>query len=324
MKDRTIFFIVLIITVILILKYYWKIQLMYNSAGISLYTPESFTISDSKKIAHKENVKRGFTVAKTKKVVFAALLRDKEDRIPEIRKKVERMGKMFADYRVLIVENDSSDNTRDVLLQWTKENKRVTILGCGYNAKQCSVASATTKTDGHGVDRSRIDKMSILRNIYLDEISKNYYNYDYAIIWDLDSIGSVYLDGVAHSMDYLDKNKTVDLVCAYGIYNYGLFTFFYDTFAFSLKGESTHINMKMPHDIRTGLWEVKYNRGDDPVEVDSCFSGFSIYRVGSLSDARHELAPKDNIECEHVVLNRKLKGKKVMNPSMINVILEND
>lgn len=323
MHNRVLFFIILILIIILILKYYWKIQLLFNSSGVSLYTPESFKIPDDLKDVHKRNVKNGFDIAKNKKVVFAVLLRDKEERIPEIIKKVERMGNLFNAYAVLIVENDSSDNTRDALLQWSKKNNRVTILGCGYNVKRCSVPMATKKTEGHSIDRARIDKMSILRNIYLDEIAKNYSNYDYTIVWDLDVIGSVYLDGVAHSINYLDKNKNTDLVCAYGIYNYGVFTLYYDTYGHLAKGEkSSHIDMKTPHDIRTGLWEVKYNRGDDPVEVDSCFSGFSIYQTSSILDARHEISPKNNIECEHVVLNRKLK-RKVMNPSMINVILEN-
>jgi len=297
--------------------------MMYNSSGVSLYTPESYTIPENLKDKHEKAVKNGFQISKNKRIVFTALLRDKEDRIPDIKRKVERMGKMFNDYRVLIVENDSSDNTRNLLLRWAKENPKVKILGCGYNANKCSIPIGKQKTDGHHVDRARIDKMSILRNIYLDEIQNNYSDYDYAIIWDLDSIGSVFLDGVAHSMDYLENNKDADVVCAYGIYNWGLFTLYYDTFAHQNKGETFHIDMKAAHDLRKGVWEVKYNRGEEPVEVDSCFSGFSIYRVDSLFDNRHELAPDNNIECEHVVLNRKIKGKKIMNPSMINLILEN-
>lgn len=330
MGDKSIkilFFTVLFIFALAIWKWYWKIQLMYNSSIVSLYTPDSFHIPENLKEKYHSAVRNGFGVAKTKRVVFAALVRDVEDRMPEIEKKVEKMGNMFGDYRVLIVENDSKDGTRNYLLSWAKRNPRVTILGCGHNADFCSIKKASVKTDGHGVDRQRISKMVDLRNIYLDEIKSNpeLRDFDYAIFWDLDMIGSVYIDGVAHTMNYLDESPSINVVCAYGIYRWGLLTLFYDTYALIHKGESFHIDMKTVHDIRKGLWEAKYDRGEDPVEVDSCFSGFAVYRVDALlpNNVVYDMSSDDNLECEHVRLNMKIKGGKAVNPSMINLVLEN-
>lgn len=83
--------------------------------------------------------------------------------------------------------------------------------------------------------------------------------------------------------------------------------------------------MKTVHDIRKGLWEAKYDRGEDPVEVDSCFSGFAVYRVDALlpNNVVYDMSSDDNLECEHVRLNMKIKGGKAVNPSMINLVLEN-
>jgi hypothetical protein len=71
---------------------------------------------------------------------------------------------------------------------------------------------------------------------------------------------------------------------------------------------------------------VSHKRGDEPFEVDSCFSGFAIYRTSSLLDpsVRYDMSGPDNIECEHVRLNTKIKGKKIVNPSMINFVLLNE
>lgn len=326
-KIKVTFFITLVVLFLSLWKWYWKIQLTYNSSGVSLFTPETFAILEESKDVLDKNIKSGFKVSKQKRVVFAALVRDIEERLPEIEKKVERMGQMFEDYRVLIVENDSKDDTRLYLLNWVKRNPRVTILGCGYDVKKCSIKSAETKTDGHGVDRKRINKMVDLRNIYLEEIKNNKLlrSFDYAIFWDLDMIGSVYLDGVAHSLDYLEKNRDTKVVCAYGIYRWGLLTLYYDTYAHLNKGEKFHINLKTVHDVRKGLWEVKHSRGEEPVEVDSCFSGFAIYEIQSLlpEDVFYDMSSEENLECEHVRLNMKIKGKKVMNPNMINLVLEN-
>ena len=47
-----------------------------------------------------------------------------------LRKQAETVGGLFADYAILVVENDSQDGTRAKLLEWAKENRRVRVLGC--------------------------------------------------------------------------------------------------------------------------------------------------------------------------------------------------
>src|SRR5205085_1589426 len=166
----------------------------------------------------------------------------------------------------------------------TRRSSDLTILGCGYNAEKCSMPKAP-KTDGHYVDYQRIEKMARLRNIYLDEVKKVYRDdptWDYVIMWDLDMLGSVYLDGIQHTIGLLSREPTLDVVCAYGIYRWGPMVLFYDTYALLHPGEEFHIDMKTIHDIRKGWFEAKHQRGDAPFEVDSCFSGFAIYRTSSL------------------------------------------
>lgn len=323
---KLVFWLSLLLLLFVLWKNYYRIQMMYNSSILSFYTPDTFPVSD-------ERYLRGYTdlgerKVRSSKVVITSLLRDVESRIPEIKKKAERVGKMFADYRIFIVENDSADRTRALLLEWARQNPKVEILGCGHNAEACSLPKSP-KTDGHGVDRPRIEKMTVLRNIYLDEIKDRYTKgdgWDYVIMWDLDMLGTVYLDGIQHTIGYMSENKDVDVSCAYGIYRWGPVVLFYDTYALLHKGEEFHIDMKTIHDLRKGWWEAKYQRGDAPFEVDSCFSGFAIYRLDSLLDDRvlYDMSPPGNLECEHVRLNKKISGKKVVNPSMINYVLLND
>jgi len=298
--------------------------MMYNSSILSFYTPDSFPVTNEDE--YDRLVAIGDEYTKTKTVIITALVRDVATRIPDIQKKVERVAEMFKDYKVLIVENDSSDDTRQRLLDWSKRNPKVTVLGCGYNVDKC-VIPKSPKTDGHGVDRPRIEKMTKIRNIYLDEIKKNYsVGWDWVVMWDLDMVGSVYLDGISHTMGYLSEHDEVSVACAYGIYRWGALTLFYDTYALLHLDEEFHIDMKTIHDIRKGWWEAKYQRGDQPFEVDSCFSGFAIYRTKDILDdtVRYDMSPPSNLECEHVRLNKKIKGRKIVNPSMINLVLLND
>jgi len=314
---------------VMILKYYWKIQMMYNSSVLSFYTPDTFPISDEGKDDYTSKCDIGEKYASTQNVIITSLLRDIVHRLPEIRKKAEKVGGMFKDYRILIVENDSTDGTRGELLSWAGENPKVVILGCGYGAEECKLPKMP-KTEGHGVDRPRIEKMVRLRNIYLEEIKLHYpaKEWPYTIMWDLDMIGSIYLDGIANTMGLMATGKDTDVVCSYGIYRWGITTLFYDTYALLHLGENFQIEDKTIHDIRKGWWEAKYQRGDEPFEVDSCFSGFAIYKTSSFEDRdkkiEYDMSGPDNLECEHVRLNKKIKGKKFVNPSMINFVLLND
>lgn len=333
---------VIIFFVWFVKNWYWKLQLTYATSNLSLYTPKNFSFSsDERKKKYDLEVSRGEILAKQKTVVIATMVRDVESRVAVIKKKVEATGDMFADYRVLVVENDSKDGTRAELLKWVSENPRVTVLGCGYNEKMCKLPK-TPKTEGHSVDRGRIQKMVDLRNIYLAEIRGESTNgranlegirsnpylgsSDYCFFWDLDSISSVYLDGIAHSINLLESQPEISVVAANGLYRWGAFTIFYDTYALLHTNEKFNIKDKRSHDIRKGLWEARYSRGDDPVEVDSGFGGFAIYRTKNLlaDGVKYDMTPGENIECEHVRLHKHLSGKKILNPSLLNLILLND
>jgi hypothetical protein len=324
------FWIAIIAFGLLFFRYYWKLQLVFDSNSMTFYTPPS--MGDPTKFPGlEEDIDFGFQVAKSRKVIITTMVRDVAKTIPLIKKKVERTGKMFGDYRVLIVENDSADGTRETLLQWAKENPKVIILGCGVNAPECKLK--TQKTVGHSVDRSRIQKMVDLRNVYLEYIkssfpasSKEGSGWDYVIGWDLDALGTVYLDGIASSLTFLESDPDIDCVCANGFYHWGAFKLFYDTYAAVDLEEKFHIDFKTLHDIRKGVWEANYSYGSKPVEVRSCFSGFTIYRTSALTDPEvwYEMSDETNLECEHTVLCDLIKGKKFINPSMINLLILNE
>jgi hypothetical protein len=212
------------------------------------------------------------------------------------------------------------------LFGWRKKNPRVTILGCGVNSPEKCVIPKTPKTIGHTADRPRIEKMANLRNIYLEYLKKSIdpKEYPYTIIWDLDSLSVLYEDGFLNSMGILAKDQDTGVMCANGIYQWGPFSYFYDTFAYLEKGERFDLNNHTAHNLRHGALEPIGQRGGDSKEVESCFSGFTIYRTPVLVEASYDL-PKDHLVCEHVALHQRMKGvKKVVNPSLINLILLNE
>lgn len=262
---------------------------------------------------------------KNSTVVICGMLRDSEKTIDEIVDRVEEMCKLFSDYRILIVENDSKDSTRRLLLEWSKKNPRVIVLGCGINVKECKLG--LMRTEGHDINENRIVKMTRLRNIYLDFIKTHLNTFDYTIVWDMDIVGRVYLDGVANSFGHLSKDKTkkIDMLCANGIYRLGPLSLYYDTYAHRDIDEEFHLSNKSIYDLKKRLLDINYVRGEPLVRVKSCFSGFGIYRTPSILTTSYgtTITKDGHIECEHVVLHKLLNGV-YLNPSMIYLVLVNE
>lgn len=321
---KLVIFIFLIILILLLFKYYWKLQIIYNSSILSFKTPSSiFPLSRERERDFEKRVTNGKRIAKKTKIVICALLRDASHKLDKIIERAEKVASLFGDYRILIVENDSIDDTRKNLLKWSEENPRVKILGCGINRDKCSLK--TDPTVGHSITFKRIKKMALLRNIYLSHVYKNYSDFDLMIVWDLDIIGNVYLDGILNSISYFHGNSEINTICANGIYRWGPLSIFYDTYALLRKNQEFHISTKLFHDIKEGL-TFNYSRDSELVEVDSCFSGFTIYKLSSVLELYHDIPHEtdNNLYCEHVTLNKKIGTGIFVNPKMIYILLLNE
>ena len=71
---------------------------------------------------------RGVEEVKNKKVVFCGMVRDCGSEVRHNIETIEQMGSFFADYRVVINENNSVDNTKEVLRKWASDNDKVVAI----------------------------------------------------------------------------------------------------------------------------------------------------------------------------------------------------
>ena len=77
----------------------------------------------------------GKNYIKNEKLIITGTIRDG---YPYLEKTIKNLYKdiipLFKDYVILIVENDSKDNTRQVLLKYANNDPKFKVLGCGeYN-----------------------------------------------------------------------------------------------------------------------------------------------------------------------------------------------
>jgi len=285
----------------------------------SYRVPEIFGKLDPRK------VNAGFEEMKNSRVVITGLIRDGESRIPNIKRNIAALTQHFAQYAVLIVENDSKDQTRPLLLEWTQEDPNIKVLGCGVNAGSCALN--LPRTEGHSMQRNRIVKMAYLRNLYLDYVLRNYPYFDYLIVIDLDLFGYPYADGIADSFYYLSTNRKINGIAANGLLmsDEGRF-FYYDPFAYRPLGRKLDFDTE----DEKNKWdkEVFANAypkvGSGIMQVLSAFAGLAIYRIPDilLNNARYFPPEIGKYGCEHVHFHKSLPGIYI-NPNMIYAIFDN-
>lgn len=237
------------------------------------------------------------------KIVICGLIRDGGIILHFLKEKMYEITKYFKEYKILIVENDSSDNTRKFLLDWSKEDDNVVVLGCGINSNVCKLN--LKKTIGHPVTTWRIEKMIYLRNLCIQYTRRYLYDYDLMMVYDLDQINNIPNEGLYHT-GYLLKNDKVDGICSNGI---NLFNNrYYDTYAHK-ELDNFDDNIHNPKNTSCAL---------EPRKVLSCFGGCTIYKISSIIDKDYfiELNSDGSPRCEHESFNKDLNI--YYNPKWLN------
>jgi len=242
-----------------------------------------------------------------KSLIICGLMRDCAMAIANVKQNITSISHLFDRVHILIVENDSMDSTREDLLEWSKSSSlvKIEILGCGVNAEECRLQLCKT-SDVNGIGKSRIAKMVYLRNIYLQHIRDSPYlqTFDYCAVMDMDLIGHLSVDGLAHTGHLFETNNTVDAIATNGwapsIFR-RLMTY-YDFYAY----RSAHC-LRAFRTLNPLNISVTNNFNGKPFKVISAFGGFAIYKTKKLLATEYSLV-KSNIgyTCEHITVNEKL------------------
>lgn len=192
---------------------------------------------------------------------------------------VEEAAKLFSDYKVVIYENDSTDGTLDILLEWQKNNENVVIIS--------EILNAPPQRD--------LNIMAYARNKYLDYVKKYYNDYDILIVFDMDFIHPWDYDGIRESLDYIDLWNSV---CSYGVFNSNDLRL-YDAFAYI--DYDGALNANHPNYWTEYVPSVQISYPDNILKpVLSCFGGLAIYKIKELMSCDYKSVLNG---CEHIPFN---------------------
>ena len=284
-----------------------------------MYVPKS----DS----YKNKVQMGYDIAKTKTLLIICLARDVENNIEMSRNKLESIGNDFLDYKIVLFENDSDDESRVLLKGWMNENENVELMDCcDMGSCDCLLKNAKGYEMGsYSYNKSRIDKMRFYREKLLRYATNKYYYYDYVMVYDFDISGIVYKDGL---MTSFSSNKDWDMVCANGlqsfpkIVNHGLVI--YDSLAFIPDHINYNHSLSLIQLDREQMKLKKHKIGSELVKCKSGFNGIAIYRMEALLNSTYMNSKK---YCEHIDLHQDMynKGydKIYFNPNMVLFVGQN-
>ena len=253
-----------------------------------------------------EAVTRGRRVAATSSINFCFIARDCADAVRRNIDVIEGWGTRFAQYRVVAFENDSEDDTREVLRHWARNNNRVVLLECPA-VSECRFSEKRGYTLGQ-FSHSRIQKMGNYRERYLNAVRNSDFEFTMVIDIDIDLPG-VPIEGMYHALSKTDDWDAIfhnGRVAIPG--TWGTLTIPYDAMAFEAEGDMSKITGFVAWKMLRNYWRLRrvYASGDF-VRVQSAFNGLALYRTSALRNASYK--NDGSVICEHNVLHARMTNK---------------
>lgn len=196
----------------------------------------------------------------------------------------------FADYGVVIVENDSTDDTKPVLEKFARDNPgKVVIDSTDYGWEHL-----------HGWEPERVQRYATLRNTYRRLANERFPGTDVVLCVDLDCWGGWSVPGLMNGCGWLQRKKAAACMASLSLYQHHFFAEgpgwgHYDSWALRVYG--------WKHELLPwkALWLPP--AGCPPVQVYSAFGAAALYRPEAFY--AHAYASIDG-DIEHAGLHRSM------------------
>ena len=249
-----------------------------------------------------KKVQDGYEIMKESRAVVCGLARDVYKRLDSCGlSRLEYLSGFFEDAAFVIYENDSEDGTDNLLKEWGKTGDNRHVFSEKLDEKRIG-----------GRSEKRVAAMAIYRNKCLSFIRENYSDFDYYIPIDLDLVGGISYDGIAHTIGSVGLNW--DFVGSNGKNSIRGTVRYWDTFPHrEIDNEDMSIGRQRMFALGRKLAPLK--RGESFLPVNSCFGGMAIYKMSSIQDATYTGESSEHVAFNRTIIDRG--GKGFVNPSQI-------
>lgn len=265
--------------------------------------------------AYFRDATRSMGWARNERIVFVGLCQDHgRHALNAWLPVLEELGSFFSDYRVVIVENDSRDDTRQVLLQQARKDSRFVVLCDGNrppNTLTCKLGLRSVR--GSHEKESKLEKrvatLGRFRQVYWDYVRRQLPDYDYMCVVDWDLEGELSVPGFFHGLYHARNSDVVACNSFYRGIDGGVRV--YDTYPLLNNHRCEHLaSNKRAEDVR--VQKIMNERlltahSAYPVRVESAFGGLALYNIPNITPKEPRYTnPICPIECEHSTFHRGL------------------
>lgn len=203
-----------------------------------------------------------------------------------------------------IYENDSTDNSKQILVDYSKQKPNLTV-------------SINNLDREHLTDKSNTRTLSLseYRNHCLKWIKQNHSDSDFVIVLDFDADLGFSLEGIYNSIYWLHHINNAGGMGSYSTIinnnNDNVSFSHYDSFAIRLNDW-----LKNPETDIHNIWFRNFHPtiGSNPILFYSCFGGLGIYKTEAYLSGEYN----NEYGCEHVGFHKSLKNNgwdMYLNPS---------
>jgi len=252
--------------------------------------------------AYADAVQAGREAAKQRSIAFVMICRNSQPWLERTLDALEKTGAMFREWSAYAHENDSVDDTKEVLSAWSDGQQRhVSINDNGRPHLNFTIAPVRT----HALAEYRAACQTFVRNGE---------PVDYVAVLDSDSWGGWSIDGLMTSVAHMEQSDWWGL----GAYSWcemrdsggTIIPAHYDGFAFRWFGWQHRTPLDWFHLMRPPI-------GAPPVPVNSAFGQLALYRADAYLRGVYT-----GETCEHCTLHKSIaehpetKGRFGFNPAM--------
>lgn len=274
------------------------------------------------RLPKRQNSSRPVILAKLKSlsVVVASCCRNVNKHLPRIRRHLDSFVVLFNDYKILLGESDSTDETLAYLRNWSSSDKNVVVQSYG------NLSSVFPR---------RTDRLSYCRGSLLnyartrlpfDKIAL-YMVLDVDVINDNDILSQeTFLTNFEYPLESWGAMSASQTGCYYDVWAVRSRTMNYDYLqeVFDEKRKGGDFDLALARFMRIHWPPIPIDH--DLVEVYSAFGGFTIYQVKYMKNCNYfgYDVKNDAINyevCEHVIFNRCVTnsgGRIFINPRFQN------
>ncbi len=223
------------------------------------------------------------------RVIITAITRDDWEGLEANTAQVEWLGAQFRDYRVIVVENDSSRLFRARLAKWAARNPRVRIISRDVGLRK----------------RPSLRFLAHMRNLYVAEMASTEYDgFGRVIVFDMDLTDR----WPAVAIGTVAKNHALQGAHCVHVYHPGgghrdaLALRSATLFPFYKLVDAANVDQDALHALYERTAALAKQGG--VVHVESCFGGMAVYSRDVFRKCRYD---EEAELCEHLALNRCIR-----------------